>query len=652
MTRRLLVGLVVLAACGKKDTPPPQAVAATAAVVDVTVIPMDGERELAHQTVLVDGTRIVAIGPVGEVAVPAAAQRIDGAGKWLIPGLIDAHVHFNEARDAILYVANGVTTVRNMWGNPSTLEWRARAQKNDPAWIGPSIYTAGQIVDGNPPVWPTSAVIETAEQARAEIASEKAAGYDFVKVYENLTPEVYEALRAAAKDNGLRLAGHAPAALSLPQVLAGQASIEHLTGYARSAQDATSRAKDLTGDERFAEVVAHLDESKLGELARMTAAAKVANCPTLVVLERVSQLDHPEALQARPENKYVSAMTLAGWDPKADFRFHDAPPERFALMRKEQGFYRKVVKALQAAGAPVLAGTDTPNPFVVPGFALHDELVLLVGAGLTPYQALAAATVTPAHWLGSSAGEIRVGAAADLVLLDADPLLDIAATTKRAGVMLRGRWFPQAELATKLEAVVAPADPFAGLAPPAIDPKDGETVFAGVFVTSVAGKPVGKERLAIARAKDGARVIVAQAVSDSLATVRLELDGKGRLISIAHEKDGKRTTAKLAGDKLVIDGATEVVSPDLLLDTDFVATMIPFADRAAPKAKTTVVGRTFPDKSDLSYTFDRTAGTASWGVLVKSRFGDAPGTYEVDDEGFPRAVSVKTGFGELAVTRE
>ncbi|HEV7556612.1 MAG TPA: hypothetical protein VGO00_14205, partial [Kofleriaceae bacterium] len=161
MRRALLILLV--AACGKGDKPaptptppaplpPPANVKATAAIVDVTVVPMDADHELAHQTVLVDGDKVVAIGPVASTGVPAGATKIDGAGKWLVPGLVDMHVHFNDEHDGILYLANGVTTVRNMWGSPMQLEWRDKVRKHDPSFTGPTIFTAGPIVDGDPPV--------------------------------------------------------------------------------------------------------------------------------------------------------------------------------------------------------------------------------------------------------------------------------------------------------------------------------------------------------------------------------------------------------------------------------------------------------------------------------------------------------------------
>ncbi|MEO8554025.1 MAG: hypothetical protein ABI678_28820, partial [Kofleriaceae bacterium] len=392
--RRVL--LLVVLGCGKSEPPPPAPAPApppqqhvTAAFVDITVVPMDAEHELAHQTVLVDGDKIIAIG--ANLTVPAGVTPIAGAGKWLVPGLVDMHVHFNDERDGALYVANGITTVRNMWGGPPQLAWRAKAKANDPSYFGPAIYTAGPIVDGDPPIWPGSTVVHDAQEAIAAVDAQKQAGYDFVKVYDGLPLAAYDAIAAETKKQGLRFAGHMPTAVSLEHAIAsGQASVEHLTGYPMAAQDATSKAASINGPERRMEVAKHLDLTKLPALAKQTAAAKLANCPTLTVLSRFGELDHPEALMARPENKYVSPGTLERWDPKHDFRLAKMTPAMFQAIRDGEVFRAKLVKAFVEAGAPILAGTDTPNPFVVPGFSLHEELGRLVAAGLTPYQALQA----------------------------------------------------------------------------------------------------------------------------------------------------------------------------------------------------------------------------------------------------------------------
>lgn len=626
---------------------------------------MDREQELAHQTVLVDGAKIVAIGPVASTAVAPGVKTIDGKGKWLIPGLIDMHVHFNDERQGLLFVANGVTSVRNMWGFPSTLAWRAKAQANDPNYMGPSIYTAGAIVDGDPPVWPGSHVVTTAAQAEAEVAAQVKDGYDFIKVYNGLPLAAYDALAAAAKQNHIRFAGHLPDAVTIPHAIeAGQTSIEHMTGFLRAAQDATSKGETLKGDDQLREMVAHADPTKLADLAKQLAAAKLANVPTLVVLDRFDHFDHPEALEARPENRFMPPMLTAGWDPKEDFRTKDATPEHWELARKSTAFRKQAVKALADAGAPILAGTDTPNPFVVSGFALHEELAMLVAAGLTRYQALRAATSAAADWIGwADAGRVAVGSRADLVLLAADPLADIAATTKRAGVMLRGSWYTQKELDGKLETLAksyaAPVDRFAKA--PALQVPAGTVELTASYRTSFGTMDVGDERVVVVRAADGGRIIVAQGANENaplFVTARVELDAKGMMRSYSVDEDGKHTTATLADGKLhiVVDGGATTDTPApaaLLLDANLTATMIPFAARAGA-GKTKVAGKTLSGTgqlADVAYTFEKTPDKTQLGFTVDGPFGEAKGSYGVDDKGFPTKIELKTGMGMITVTR-
>jgi hypothetical protein len=659
--------LLALVACGKKAAPPAAAIPATAAFVDVTVIPMDSERELAHQTVLVDHDRIVAMGE--GLAVPAGATKIDGAGKYLVPGLVDMHVHYNDEDDGLLYVANGVTTVRNMWGSQAQLDWRGKTK--EPAWMGPSIYTAGAIVDGKPPVWPTATVLETPEAAIAEVDAQKRAGYDFIKVYNRLSAPVYDAIITEAKKQGIRVVGHVPDAVGIARAMTAQTTIEHLDGWLPALQDATSKAASLPREPARVEMIAHFDPTKLPALAKQAHDTGVANVPTLVVLSRIPALEHPEQLAARPEMKYVSRDTLAMWDPKQDFRFRSMGPADFATAAKGNALRGQFVKALHDAGAMVFAGTDTPNPFIVPGFSLHEELALLVAAGFTPFEALRAATSAPAAWLDRMAkpaakfGTIATGARADLVLLTADPLKDISATTKRAGVMLRGTWYPASDLEAKLEErakqlAAAPADPFANAPALATDPKDGPTIFSASYTMKIGGMKIGKERLAIQEV-GARRVIVGQSASQQgLVTVREELSG-GRLerlvIEAAKGNDKSKATATLAAGKLVIEGATRQELPypaDGLVDANLTATMIPFADRArTAAAKTTVSGKILDARGsldDISYTFEPLA-SGRQPFEVTSRMGKAPGTYETDATGFPTQITLHV-MGDIVLTRD
>jgi imidazolonepropionase-like amidohydrolase len=269
-------------------------------------------------------------------------------------------------------------------------------------------------------------VIESADDAEREVAAEKAAGYDFVKVYSKLSPVAYTAILEAAKRHGMRVVGHVPEAVGLLEVLSagGQTSIEHLTGYMSAAQTEKSKAAEMSDwNGRRKEMVAHIDDAKIPILARKTQVAGTWSCVTLLVYQRFFQLEHLEELMKLPEVKYVVPEMLKMWDPANDFRFKGTTQEDFAAMRAVLAFHMRMTRALKDAGAKILLGTDTSNPFVVAGFAVHQELSLLVEAGLTPYEAIRAGTSDGADFLGAGDdfGRVRPGLRADLVLVDGNP---------------------------------------------------------------------------------------------------------------------------------------------------------------------------------------------------------------------------------------
>ena len=467
MTVLVVVLGFVLALC-----PPPagDAVAPKAAVpaaepalafVGVSVVPMDREAVLAGQTVVVRGDRIVALGPAGEVAVPDDARRIDGTGRWLMPGLADMHVHTWSSDDFPLFLANGVTTVRNMFGSAMQLEWRRQVAAGE--LLGPTILTAGPIIDGDPPVWPGSTVLTDPGQAEQVVLDQQAAGYDFLKVYAGLTRPVYDALVAAAQAHGLRCMGHVPTGVGLDRVLeAAQGTIEHLDGFAAAAQ---REGSPLAGKTDFRSSLAawkHVDDERLVALARRCAEGGVWNCPTLVVLQKWVGPEQAETLLARPEMKYVSPILIQFWDPERSYLAR-MPAEVLEQTASSDADRKRCVGILHREGARLLAGTDMGNPFVVAGFALHEELANLVAAGLSPFEALRAATSGAAEFMGAAGewGVVAAGRRADLLLLEADPLDDVGNAARRVGVMVRGRWLEQAELQGQLDELAArfaPAD--------------------------------------------------------------------------------------------------------------------------------------------------------------------------------------------------
>jgi len=469
---RLLTLLLAGVAARAQDAALPPA--PPLAIVGATVVPMDRAGSLPDQTVLIADGRITALGPADKVAVPAGATVIDGHGRWLMPGLVDMHVHSWFESELTLFLANGVTTIRNMFGSPQQVSWRDEVAAG--TRLGPSIVTAGPIVDGSPPVWPGSLVVLTPDDAKTAVQAHLDGHYDFVKVYDRLTPEAYDAVMAAAKAAGLPVFGHVPERVGLHAVLAaGQRTVEHMFGFEAcfAGPDVPPEpAKFLT---RLREWTMP-DPARLAALAADAAASGVYQCPTLIVMQKMAVGAEDAAELARPCMRYVDPFMLTVWKQSAA-----RPPEMAEAARAGLPVRDALVRALHGAGAPLLLGTDCGNAWVVAGFAVHEELANLVACGLTPAEALRAATLTPAECLRATGefGAVAPGLRADLLLLDADPLQDVANAQKRVGVVVRGRWLPEAELQARLEAVATPAgavaEPTGG---PASEPAAAEPAVA------------------------------------------------------------------------------------------------------------------------------------------------------------------------------
>ena len=420
------------------------------AFIDVNVIPMDAEHILERQTVIVRDGKITAIEPTAKVQIPGSVFRIDGRGKYLMPGLAEMHTHLGNKAQLLLYIANGVTTVRNMWGNPSHLQWRELISRGE--LLGPTIYTAGDIVDGSPPQ--SGTVVETAQEAAREVAEQKAAGYDFIKVYNNLSKEAYNGLVAAAKEHGMPVAGHVPSAVGLEGVFsAGQASIEHLHRYIYElvAPDAAKKV----GDRFFplqSRIVLwnYVDKTQFPKIAKATRDAGVWNTPTLAIFNHYS-CGIPEEFLAfitLPEMQYFSddRQGEIEWIQRrsigqTEFSYEDVQRGKEVRM--------SFVKALHDAGARLLLGTD----YWMMGFSIHYELQSFVDAGLTHYEAIKAGTSDAAEFLNAADtfGTVAVGKRADLILVNGNPLEDVRNVARRTGVMVRGQWLPEEKLQEMLE---------------------------------------------------------------------------------------------------------------------------------------------------------------------------------------------------------
>lgn len=434
------------------------------AFVDVNLVPMDSERIVPHQTVIVRDGRIAAVGPTDTTIAPAGAMVVDGRGKYLTPGLIDAHAHILvNLDDPLLYVANGVTAVRSMSSYAPAaglvvpnLPYRSHFDLRDKIargeLVGPTLYLEpGPIEDAASPfvrghdftvrlLAPIYRIVASPSDAVRQVDEVQREGFDSVKVYSYLRGDEYEAVAAEAKERGLKLIGHVPRSIPVDSILAGGQwegqwqTIEHLSGYMHPCGGLKFPAGEM---ERY---------------AKLTAQSGVWNVPTLVAFANVPPPQPPElraSIARRQEVRFVSPWMQDVW--KGEYRPFDqicveSSPPRYPSQNLPE--MQALVRALHDAGAGVALGSDSGAPYIVPGFSIHEELRLLAEAGFSPYEALRAGTYNAASALGDLAamGTIAIGKRADLLLLEGNPMDDLDNVQHRTGVMARGHWFTEAEL--------------------------------------------------------------------------------------------------------------------------------------------------------------------------------------------------------------
>lgn len=422
----------------------------TLAIENVTVIPMTGQQTIRNATVVIRDGLIAAISPSQTASVTPDMHRIDARGKWLMPGLTDMHVHVENIRmlrlllknpdipasaisneDVFLpYIANGVLQVLALQGMSETIGQRVEIEAG--RVLGPRIFAAAMI-DGSPPLWPVgmTRVATTPEGGRQAVRDAAAEGYDAIKVYSRLSFETFTAIVDEARELKLPVIGH------IPERQSGRIADAFVPGFGMVAHA-----------EEFA---LHTSEPAFDAIPQYVELMKKNGTwltATVSLDERLlEQTSRPETLRTRPELRALHPMwreVVLEHNPYVA----QASPERIAALQKLVEFNRALVRASLAAGVPIVAGTDAPVPGIVPGFALHDELEALVRAGMTPQQALEAATRLPSEWLGvlSDRGTVEPGKRADLLLLDADPLQAVGNTRRIAAVILGGRYLQRERL--------------------------------------------------------------------------------------------------------------------------------------------------------------------------------------------------------------
>jgi imidazolonepropionase-like amidohydrolase len=409
------------------------------AFTNVSVVPMDSHRVLADHTVTVANGRITALGPAAATHVPDGAVRIDGRGKYLMPGLAEMHGHVpaaNSGKDFVddvlfLYVANGVTTVRGMQGAAGQLELRKAVQRGD--LMAPTLYLAGPAFSG------TS--VRTPEEASARVLEQKNEGWDLLKVLGGLSVDAYTAMARAAKEVDIPFGGHVPSAVGVTRALEmGQETFDHLDGY----------AEQLNG------VTRPIEEQALQDLVARTKKAGAWVVPTFVVWETLRGPVTLDSRTALPELRYMPPETVRQWTTSLENRLKNA---QFNAIEAKQYIDNRlrILWTLHAAGVGILLGSDAPQQFNVPGFSIHREMKRMTDAGMSTYDIIKSGTANVGqHFKAQDEfGTVAVGKRADLILLDANPLEDLANIQRQAGVMVRGRWLPQSEIQTRLDQIAA-----------------------------------------------------------------------------------------------------------------------------------------------------------------------------------------------------
>jgi len=453
------------------------------AITHVTVIDMTGIAPRADQTVIIQKQRIAAIGVSDIVAIPRGAQVLDAHGKFLIPGLVDMHIHLTAAGEPEgsrkfmlpLLLANGITTVRDMGGY---LESIRPLQKEiaEGKRLGPRIFTPGPYLDGSPPSFQPSLVVTNSVAAAEDVHQLAALGVDFIKVQSLLSREAYFAIAQAANREHVTFVGHVPDQVTAAEAAdAGQHSIEHLTNVLRGCsrdEPKLMREQSYVTRQQQTDAQSHarmirwlyrlLDSYSPEKAAALIAKFKekdVWQTPTLILLQNDAFPITGNLVSSDARSEYLPPRTLEIWKKSRAAQMQTLSPQDSELHAQLLRESVDLVAEMQKAAVRILAGTDSPAPYVFPGSSLHDELQLLVEARLTPFEALQAATKSPAEFLHTAkdSGTVEKGKLADLVLLDANPLDEIHNTRKIRAVILRGKLLDR----TALDQLLADAHAFA-----------------------------------------------------------------------------------------------------------------------------------------------------------------------------------------------
>jgi imidazolonepropionase-like amidohydrolase len=413
-------------------------------ITDVNIVDVNTGKILKNKTVAIDNNRITAIYKKAGGGSDSTMV-IDGKGKYLIPGLWDMHAHYQWSRVDLdpLLIANGITGVREMWGNmPAFVVIPKSAQQE--GLVSPDVYLSADLIDGNPPSFPGSIVVSTTDEAAGAVKSQMDKKVNFLKVYSSLTEECFLAVAEEAKKNNIPFAGHIPNGVSIYKAIeAGMASSEHLYGFLDACSSVDTSNEALIGT---------FSEKRFDSICSVLAKSSMWLCPTLTVNRAMGYLN--DSIFINDNRKaYLPEYVLEIWNQKLN-PYTKSQIDNFAnSSRVRYLFELNLIGKMNEKGVKFLAGTDFPNPYVFPGFSLHDELSLMVKGGMPILDALRTATVNPAKFMNKADdfGSVEVGKIASLILLNKNPLEDIENSTSIETVIIRGKVYNRKALDLMLE---------------------------------------------------------------------------------------------------------------------------------------------------------------------------------------------------------
>lgn len=420
---------------------------------DVNIVDADENRIIPHQNVMVKNGKITAIGGLEELKFESGVNVIDAKDKFLMPGLAEMHAHIPGIDNGIslveetlfLYLANGVTTIRGMLGQEYHLELREKVNSGE--ILGPRIFTSGPSLNGNS--------VKSLEEAERKVRAQKTAGYDFLKLHPGLTRANFDQIVKTANEVGIPYSGHVSVDVGIRRAIESRyASIDHVDGYLEGLVPASAGVE--AGENGFFGVnfTTLADQNKIEELAKATKAAGVWVVPTQRLLERWVGMVNPNEIIKEEGMEFMSKNTLGQWvTSKKNFdRLYQLDETTVSLFIEIR---RNIIKALHEEEVGLLLGSDSPQVFNVPGFSIHHELQAMQDAGLTASQVLVLGTSNPARFFGMEKvfGTIQIGAEADLVLLDDNPLEDLGHIKNNEGVMVRGKWLSREDIDMKLQTI-------------------------------------------------------------------------------------------------------------------------------------------------------------------------------------------------------